>query len=96
MEKLGNIGDAIQNIAVENLYRKSGIPTDSLSLINRDEINSYDDTKVKLVMQSYFADAYGVFPFPISKNIEPIFLGFHLNPTNNSRKKFIKKQIHKI
>ncbi len=93
--KKGNIGDAVQNIAVENLYKKLGISPDNLTLVNRDELNTYDGKNVKLVMQSYFADAYGIFPFPLSQKINPIFLGFHLNPTNGSRRRFIKDGIHK-
>lgn len=91
--KKGNIGDAIQNIAIENLYKKLGILESSLTLVNRDELNLYEGREVELVMQSYFADAYGVFPFPIAKRIKPLFLGFHLNPTNNTRKRFVKEKI---
>ena len=94
-KKEGNIGDCVQNIAVENLYKKAGIPADELILVNRDGLPDYHGEKVKLVMQSYFAEAYGCFPFPWSKDISPIFLGFHLNSTNNSRKMFIKNGIHK-
>ena len=94
-KKEGNIGDCIQNIAVENIYNKAGISPNNLTLINRDALNLYNGEPSNLIMQSYFAEAYKVFPFPWSKNILPIFLGFHLNSTNNSRKRFIKEQIHK-
>lgn len=94
-KKEGNIGDCVQNIAVENLYKKAGISADELVLVNRDGLSDYDGEPVKLVMQAYFAEAYGYYPFPWSKKITPIFLGFHLNSTNNSRKIFMKKGIYK-
>ena len=92
-KKEGNIGDCIQNIAVENLYKKAGIPADELVLVNRDGLDKYCGEPVKLVMQGYFSCAYGVFSFPWAKNIHPVFLGFHLNSTNNSRKIFVKNGI---
>ncbi len=94
-KKEGNIGDCIQNIAVENLYKKAGISANELVLVNRDSLPNYDDEPVKLVMQAYFAEAYGCFPFPWSNKISPIFLGFHLNSTNNSRKMFMERGIYK-
>ena len=94
-KKQGNIGDCVQNIAVENLYKKAGIDANELILVNRDDLHNYSGEKVKLVMQSYFAESYGCFPFPWSKNIIPIFLGFHINSANGSRKTFIRKGIHK-
>lgn len=92
-KKEGNLGDCVQNIAVENLYAKTGISKDELILVNRDDLASYHGEQVKLVMQSYFAEAYGHFPFPWSADITPLFLGFHLNSTNSSRKVFLKKKI---
>ena len=92
-KKEGNIGDCIQNIAVENLYKKAGISADELILVNRDELDKYCGEAVKLVIQGYFSRAYGVFSFPWAKNIHPVFLGFHLNSTNNSRRIFVKKGI---
>lgn len=37
----GNIGDCIQSLAIENLYRKIGIAVETLTLINRDDIRTY-------------------------------------------------------
>lgn len=37
----GNIGDCIQSLAIENLYRKIGIAAETLTLINRDDIRTY-------------------------------------------------------
>ena len=53
-KKEGNIGDCIQNIAVENLYKKAGISADELILVNRDELDKYCGEAVKLVIQGYF------------------------------------------
>lgn len=94
-KKEGNIGDCIQNIAVEELYKKIGIQPNELTLVNRDNLQNYQGKPIKLVMQAYFSYAYGHFPFPWSDNIYPVFLGFHLNSTNKSRKIFIKKDMFK-
>ncbi|MDR2790729.1 MAG: polysaccharide pyruvyl transferase family protein [Campylobacteraceae bacterium] len=91
----GNIGDAVQNLAVENIYSKiSGIKSHELLLVNRDEINTYNGEPCRLVMQGWFGNYANVFPLPWSDKIEPIFLGFHLNTVSNTRKKFITEKIY--
>ncbi len=91
--KDGNLGDCIQSLAVENIYKKAGIDPKELLLINRDEVRSYGGPKAALIMQGWFADYANVFHFPLSKNILPIFIGFHLNPVNHTREKFIWRNI---
>ena len=89
----GNIGDCIQNIAVENLYRKIGILPTDLTLINRDELPSYSGAHANLVMQSWFGHTNGTFPLPWSDNITPIFLGFHINSSNGGRDMFVAANV---
>lgn len=91
--KDGNLGDCIQSLAVENIYRKAGIPPENLFLINRDELCSYSGPRTALIMQGWFADYANVFNFPLSKDILPIFIGFHINPLNHTREKFIWRNI---
>lgn len=90
----GNIGDAIQNLAVENIYAKAGIPAKELLHINRDELNTYQGENCHLIMQSWFGDSRGVFPLPWNKKITPIFLGFHITSGNHTRERFISENIH--
>lgn len=83
----GNIGDCIQSIAVENLLKKAGIG--NVGIVNRDEVSGYDGCRTKLVMQGWFADYAGVRHFPLSANITPVFIGFHLNVIKRTRERFI-------
>ena len=89
----GNIGDCIQNIAVENLYKELGILSKDLIQINRDEINCYKGEKVLLPMQGWFGNTHNVFPVAWSEDIIPIFVGYHLNPMNNGRDIFKQLKI---
>lgn len=91
-DKQGNLGDCIQNLAVENLYREMGI--ENLLKINRDEINEYTGEKAILPMQGWFGNVHGVFSANWSKNIIPAFVGFHLNDYQNCRERFVKEKIY--
>ena len=90
----GNIGDCIQCIAVENIYKKANIDIKQLLLVNRDDLKTYDGEACKLVMQSWFGDYAGIFPLPWSEKIIPIFLGFHLSKINNTRERFLREKIY--
>lgn len=92
----GNLGDWMQSLGVENIYKKAGIcaPQDLL-LINRDDINKYVGESCTLFMQSWFGDYAGNFPLPWTKDITPIFIGFHLSSINDTRRKFIERKIFK-
>ncbi len=92
---IGNAGDCIQNIAVEEIYKELGIDVNSLVQINRDEIPSYSGEKVVLPMQGWFGNIYNIFPVDWSENIIPVFIGYHLNPANNGRNIFIKNGLAK-
>ncbi len=89
----GNIGDCIQNIAVENLYEKLNI--NNLIQINRDDLYSYDGPVASLVMQGWFGNTNGTFPLPWSDKIKPIFLGFHVSANNNSWELFVANNVAK-
>ena len=89
----GNIGDCIQNLAVENLYRELGISDETLLKINRDEIPFYNGDKCILPMQAWFGNYAGTFPLPWSSQIEPVFIGFHLNKGWQTRERFLREKI---
>ena len=88
----GNIGDCIQNIAIENLYKKLGI-TDLIQ-INRDDLINYHGEKAILPMQGWFGNLHDSFLASWSKDIIPIFIGFHLNDAMNCRDVFVEKDLH--
>lgn len=93
----GNLGDCIQNIAVEEAYEKIGIAKKKdLLRINRDDISKYSGQPCTLFMQGWFGNYAGSFPLPWSKNINPVFIGFHLSSIYDTRSLFIKKGIHKL
>ena len=86
----GNIGDCIQNLAIENIYRKMGVDVKDLTLINRDELDAYEGEYRILPMQGWFAEAFRVFPLPWSRKITPVFIGFHLSTWSTARDQFVK------
>lgn len=90
----GNLGDCVQNLAVRNIYAKANIADADLHKVNRDEIPTYDGPECKLVMQGWFGDYVGTFPLPWTDKIHPIFIGFHLNKSNNTRERFLHEEIH--
>ncbi len=90
---LGNLGECVQNIAVENLYKKMGATPCDLLRVNRDELPAYDGEKCKLIMQSWFGYTNGTFPLPWSDKITPIFLGFHISSGNHGREHFINANV---
>jgi hypothetical protein len=85
----GNIGDAIQSLAMENLYREMGVAPESLLLIPRDAIDKYDGEPCLLPLQGWFGYFADIFPLPWSKGITPFFSGFHLTSTWGSRERFV-------
>lgn len=90
----GNIGDCIQNIAVENLYREMGFSDNEILKINRDDIHLYNEQKVLLPMQGWFGNVHSVFSLNWSKYIHPVFLGFHLSESGKCREKFVEEEIY--
>lgn len=87
----GNLGDAIQNIAVENLLRELDI--EPQILINHDALAAYNGDETFLVMQGWYGICHNTFSADWSEKIKPIFLGFHLNESFNARDVFKGKNI---
>lgn len=90
----GNLGDCIQNIAVEQIYEKLGIASSELLQINRDDLPSYNGAECKLIMQAWFGNTNGTFPMLWSAKISPIFLGMHISNNNNTRQIFVKQKVY--
>lgn len=74
---LSNLGDWIQSLGVFKVYQKMGIPLTDLKEINRNELTTYQGEKVILPMGGYFNKICGYECFPLSKDIIPVFFGFH-------------------
>jgi len=89
---VGNIGDCIQNLAVDNLYREFGIPCKIK--INHNAITDYKGEMALLPMQGWFGSTYNVFTPNWSENVVPVFVGFHLNDRANCREIFEEKKIY--
>jgi len=67
-----NLGDQIQSLATERFLGEKPLS------VERHELKAYEGEKVILLMQGYFvADNYRC-AFPPSKNIVPVFVGFHI------------------
>ncbi|MCC8108160.1 MAG: polysaccharide pyruvyl transferase family protein [Planctomycetes bacterium] len=96
ISSLSNIGDAIQNLAVENIYRKVGVETASLGRINRAEIADYHGPKCIVPMQGWFRIEEGLPCFPWSRSIIPVFIGFHLSTHRSTRELFIRHGYHNL
>lgn len=67
-----NLGDPIQSIAAEQLLAEK--PTS----LDRDALDSYVGAPVRLIMNGWFMEAPN--RWPPAKNIQPVFISFHLNP----------------
>lgn len=78
-----NLGDFIQSEAVKQ-YLKNKI----IKQIDREQLHSYDGTKVQMFMNGWFMENPN--NWPPSKKINPFFLSFHLNPT--SKKKMLSQK----
>jgi glycosyltransferase involved in cell wall biosynthesis len=85
----GNIGDAVQCIAVERLLMDAGIAPETIIRINRDALQEYSGEPCILPMQGWFGYFADIFPFPWAENIVPLFVGFHLTSTWQSRERFM-------
>ena len=78
-----NLGDFIQSEAAKQ-YLKNKI----VKQIDREQLHSYDGTKVQMFMNGWFMENPN--NWPPSKKINPLFLSFHLNPT--SKKKMLSQK----
>ena len=92
----GNFGDAIQSLAMENLYLEMGVAPENLLLIPRDAIDKYDGEPCLLPLQGWFGYFADIFPLPWSKGITPFFSGFHLTSTHGSHERFVERGLPEL
>lgn len=74
-----NYGDTIQTLAIEEVYKRIGIPENMIEKVEYENISSYHaqgDYKVKLPMQGCFEYKRGLDAFPLSEDIVPVYIGF--------------------
>jgi|TARA_B110000879_G_scaffold118253_1_gene157108 hypothetical protein len=66
-----NIGDYVQSIAAKQYFSNIDL------LLNREYLNDKNIEECKLIMNGWFM--YKTKNWPISSNINPLFVSFHLN-----------------
>tara|TARA_B110000438_G_scaffold283060_1_gene310692 strand:- start:2130 stop:3062 length:933 start_codon:yes stop_codon:yes gene_type:complete len=71
--KSNNLGDYIQSIAAKHLIGKKFINVD------REKLNTYPGPSLNLIMNGWFME--NPKNWPPTKNIKPLIISFHLNPT---------------
>lgn len=67
-----NIGDYVQSLAAKQYFMD-----DDYIFWDRDSLDSYKGNKAKMIFNAWFTYKPG--NFPLSNNIEPLFISFHLN-----------------
>lgn len=74
-----NYGDTIQTLAINEVYKRIGIPEDMIEKVEYEDISTYrakGNYKVKLPMQGCFEYKRGLDAFPLSGDIVPVYIGF--------------------
>jgi hypothetical protein len=82
-----NLGDMTQTLATEKILDDEPIS------IERHELKNYDGPEARLIMQGYFFNDDFHCTFPPSDKIEPIFFGFHVEDTKNTKEYFSTEEI---
>lgn len=78
-EKGWNYGDAIQTLAVENVYASMNIAEEDIEMVQMKNLSSYKagrDYKLILPMQGYFRYSKWEDVFPLSEDIVPVYIGY--------------------
>lgn len=82
-----NLGDHIQSLATEQFLNSNPLS------VERHELNTYQGTKVLMLLQGYFfKDEYHC-TFPPSENILPLFIGFHIEDAKLTRERYSSPDI---
>ena len=69
-----NIGDYIQTKAVIDILNKQNI-----KILDREKLNNYKGDPIKTIINGWFMENPN--NWPPSKNINPLFISFHINPS---------------
>lgn len=70
-----NIGDDIQTIAAINFIKSKGIT--KYEFVNREKLSNYSGDAINLIMNGWYM--HNINNFPPAKNINPIWLSFHVS-----------------
>lgn len=70
-----NVGDDIQTLAGINFLKSKGIH--KYVFVNRERLSDYDGDEINLVMNGWYM--HNINNFPPAKNINPIWLSFHVS-----------------
>lgn len=87
-----NVGDIAQELAIDILYEKMGIPKADIINIRLEELGTYRGEKVVLPIDGYFRYSREKPVFPTSEDIIPVFLGIYCTSGAYLRKKRFWKQ----
>ena len=69
-----NIGDYIQTKAVIDILN-----TQNIKILDREKLNNYKGNRIKTIVNGWFMESPE--NWPPSKNIYPLFISFHINPS---------------
>lgn len=79
-----NLGDWIQTLAVEELFREFGIA--EYDFVSRNDAATYEGDEVRLLVNGYHTlinrVGYKTDTFPLSRRISPVFLSMHFHDRN--------------
>ncbi len=77
-DRVINVGDYMQLLAIDDIYREIGIPEEDIVRIDYYDLWDYDGEDVVLPINFiYFNPYYGERQLIFSKKIHPVFLGIH-------------------
>lgn len=87
-----NIGDNMQTFAVDNFYKRMGIPAEEIIDVNAMEMKNYDGEEVILPMAGYASHYKRFNQLPTSDKIIPFFIGFEMSdPTCDDLIPYLKQ-----
>lgn len=72
-----NLGDIAQELVIEYIYKKMGIPDRDICEIQMEEIGNYQGEEVILPINGYFRYSREFPAFPTSPKIKPVFLAIY-------------------
>lgn len=76
LNEMVNLGDAMQSLAIQNLYTQMGVKENEIIRIPRSKLGTYTGEYVILPINAMFSGfAKGIDVFDFSEKIKPVFLG---------------------
>lgn len=78
-EAIINLGDNAQTFGIEVLYEMLGYSKEDIKEINMYNLNDFSGERTIVPMNAFFSSGIKSAIFPTSKDIFPLFIGFHCN-----------------